>query len=83
MKRTKKAASALQPRARPGPEPAQRHGHSPDADAIRQAIEKLQLRIEVISQHFQDVPESLGFRDALETAVWALNEQLTSGGGRT
>lgn len=83
MKRTKKAASALQPRARPGPEPAHRREHSPDADAIRQAIEKLQLRIEVINQHFQDVPESLGFRDALAVAVWALNEQLTSGGGKT
>ena len=76
MKRTKKAASALQPRARPGPEPAQRRGHSPDANAIRQAIEKLQLRIDVISQHFQDVPESLGFRDALALGVWALQEQL-------
>lgn len=78
MKRTKKAASALQPRARPGQEPTPRRGHSPDADAIRQAIQTMRERMDLIEKEFSHEPTCLEYRDALALGVWALQEQLST-----
>ena len=81
MKRAEKAAAALRPRAQP--DPILQKVYWPGTEAIGRSMLQLRARIAFLESEFPDQPASMKFRDALKTAVWALNEQLTSGGGKT